>query len=92
MHNNNLKVIRKPEACNLAGLSNTSIFEQTKAGMFPPPISLGARAVGFISHEVQAVIAARSVGKSDSEIKDIVKSLVKQREQSANDLLKHLAA
>lgn len=92
MYNTNLKVIRKPEACNLAGLSNTSLFEQTKAGIFPPPISLGARAVGFIAHEVQAVLAARTVGKSDDEIRQIVKALIKQREQSANDLLKHLAA
>jgi len=92
MHNTNLKVIRKPEACQLAGLSNTSLFEQTKAGIFPPPISLGARAVGFIAHEIQAVLAARSVGKSDNEIRSIVKALIKQRETSANDLLKHLAA
>lgn len=92
MYDTNLKVIRKPEACDRAGLSNTSLFEQTKAGLFPPPISLGSRAVGFISHEIQAVISARSVGKSDDEIRQIVKALIKQREQSANDLLKHLAA
>ncbi|MDO6839485.1 AlpA family phage regulatory protein [Paraglaciecola chathamensis] len=92
MHNTNLRVIRKPEVCNLAGMSNTSLFEQTRAGIFPPPISLGARAVGFFMHEVQAILAARSVGKSDDDIKLIVKALIKQREQSANDLLKHLAA
>jgi prophage regulatory protein len=92
MHYNALKVIRKPEACRLAGLSNTSLYEQTRAGIFPPPISLGARAVGFISHEIQAVLAARSVGKSDDEIRQIVKALIKQRETSANDLLKQLVA
>jgi prophage regulatory protein len=90
MHYINLKVIRKPEACNLAGLSNTSLFEQTRKGIFPPPISLGARAVGFISHEVQTVLAARSIGKSDDEIRLIVKALIKNRETSANELLKHL--
>jgi prophage regulatory protein len=76
MNSANLKILRKPEACNLAGLSNTSLFEQTRAGIFPPPISLGARAVG----------------KSDDEIRQIVKALIKQREQVANDLLASLAA
>ncbi|MEP1384363.1 MAG: AlpA family phage regulatory protein [Paraglaciecola sp.] len=97
MHNTNLydnclRVIRKPEACELAGLSNTSLFEQTKEEIFPPPISIGARAVGFLFHEVQAVLAARSVGKSDDEIRDIVRSLIKQRQDSANALLAKLAA
>tara|TARA_R110001606_G_scaffold399267_1_gene583102 strand:- start:4472 stop:4750 length:279 start_codon:yes stop_codon:yes gene_type:complete len=92
MNRINLKVIRKPQVCDLAGMSNTSLFEQTRAGIFPPPISLGARAVGFFLHEVQAVLVARSVGKSDDDIKLIVKALIKQREQSANDLLKHLTA
>jgi prophage regulatory protein len=90
MIKNNLKVIRKPEACNLAGISNTSLFEQTKSGLFPPPISIGARAVGFIWHEIQTVIAARSIGKSDDEIRLIVKALIKQRETSANALLRRL--
>jgi len=92
MHNTNLRVIRKPEACNLAGLSNTSLFEQTRAGIFPPPISLGARAVGFIFFEIQTVLAARSIGKSDDEIREIVKALIRQRETYANLLLKNLAA
>ena len=92
MHNTNLKVIRKPEACNLAGMSNTSLFEQTRAGIFPPPIPLGARAVGFFLHEIQTILAARSVGKSDDDIRLIVQALIRQRETSANALLKHLAA
>lgn len=92
MYNTNIKVIRKPEACLLAGLSNTSLFEQIKAGIFPPSISLGTRAVGFIFHEIQALLAARSVGKSDDELREIVKALIKQRETSANTLLASLAA
>jgi prophage regulatory protein len=73
MNSTNLKILRKPETCNVAGMSNTSLFEQTRAGIFPPPISLGARAVGFIAHEIQTVLAARTVGKSDDEIRQIVK-------------------
>jgi prophage regulatory protein len=91
MLDSNLKIVRRPETRNIFGISNTSLFEQTKEGLFPPPISIGARAVGFIYHEIQAILAARSVGKSDDEIREIVKALIKQRETSANELLKHLA-
>jgi len=90
MFNPHLKVIRKSEAICLAGLSKTSIYEQSRSGLFPKPISLGARAVGYLEHEVLTLIAARSVGKSDNEIREIVKALILQREISANDLLRHL--
>jgi prophage regulatory protein len=88
MFNTHLKVIRKPEAICLAGLSRTSLYEQSRKGLFPKPISLGERAVGYLEHEVQTVIAARSVGKTDQELREIVKSLMKQREQSIHALLK----
>jgi prophage regulatory protein len=91
MYNTNLKVIRKPEACKLAGISNTNLFEQTRAGTFPAAIPLGPRAVGFLEHEVQAVIAARSIGKSDDELRGIVQNLIKQRKESASALLANLA-
>jgi len=91
MHNTNLKVIRKPEACKFAGISQTSLFNQTRDGLFPPPIPLGARAVGFIEHEVQVVLAARSIGKSENEIRLIVSALIKNRKQSAHELLKNLS-
>jgi prophage regulatory protein len=37
-------------------------------------------------------MSARAAGKSDDEIRQIVKALIKQRETSANDLLKQLVA
>jgi prophage regulatory protein len=92
MHLQTLKVLRKPEIKPLNGLSNTSYFEQIRNGLCVPFFSIGARAVGVFEHEVLAVVAARAAGKNDDEIRAIVKSLVKQREQSANDLLKHLVA
>jgi prophage regulatory protein len=92
MQHQTLKVIRKPEIKALTGLSTTTQFEQIRAGLLPKYINLGARSVGLFEHEALAIVTARSVGKSDDEIRGIVQSLLKQREQSANDLLKHLAA
>tara|TARA_R110000744_G_scaffold12588_3_gene37357 strand:+ start:1079 stop:1357 length:279 start_codon:yes stop_codon:yes gene_type:complete len=92
MQYQSLRIIRKPEIKLLTGLSTTSQFEQIKAGLLPRYINLGARSVGLFEHECQTILAARAAGKSDDDIKLIVKALIKQREQSANDLLKHLAA
>jgi prophage regulatory protein len=87
-----IKIIRKPEVLSITGLSRTTHQTRISEGLMPPPISIGARAVGFIFSEIQTVLAARSIGKSDDEIKDIVKSLLKQRQTSANALLATLAA
>ena len=92
MQYQSLKVVRKPEIKLLTGLSTTSQFEQIRAGLLPSYINLGARSVGLFEHECKAIVTARSIGKSDDDIKLIVKALMRQREQSANDLLKHLAA
>jgi prophage regulatory protein len=86
------KVIRKPEIKHLNGLSNTSYFEQIKKGLVVPFFSIGARAVAVYEDEIITVTTARAAGKSDDEIRKIVKALIKQRETSANDLLKQLVA
>ena len=43
--------------------------------MFPKPVAIGARAVGWPANEVDAVVAARISGKSESEIRALVKTL-----------------
>jgi prophage regulatory protein len=86
------KVIRKSEIKALTGLSNTSYFEQINKGLTVPFFSIGARAVAVFEDEITIVITARAAGKSDDEIRQIVKALIRQRETSANDLLKMLIA
>jgi prophage regulatory protein len=41
------------------GLSRSAIYAAIQAGTFPAPISLGAKAVGWPEHEVEAWIAGR---------------------------------
>ncbi len=42
------------------GLSRTEVYRQIRAGTFPKPVAIGARAVAWRESEVQAWIAARS--------------------------------
>lgn len=85
-------VLRKHEVLKRTGLSNTSIFERTKDGTFPKSISLGGRAVGYLEHEVSAVIAARAAGQDDEQIKALVELMVTKRERLANDYITALTA
>jgi prophage regulatory protein len=44
-------------------------------GLWTKPVSLGARAVGWPSDEVDVLNAARIAGKSDDEIRELVSKL-----------------
>jgi len=74
-----LKIERKPEVLAKLGLSRSTLAQRIKDKLLPPPISLGERAVGFIAHETDAVLAAMVAGYSKEQIKTLVASLVAQR-------------
>jgi len=51
--------LRLPQVIERTGLSRSTIYEKIKSKTFPLPISLGARAVGFISREIDEWIETR---------------------------------
>lgn len=57
-----MKFIRLPEVLGIIGISRSKLYADIKAGMFPPPVSLGARAVGWLDTEVDDWITARVEG------------------------------
>lgn len=73
------QIIRKPEACKMAGFSNSTLYNRYKEGLWPTPISLGARAVGFVNSECEAVLDAMIAGQSSEQIKALVSELIAQR-------------
>ena len=46
-------ILRLPTVKELTGLSRSTIYLRISNGTFPSPISLGGRAVGWVSDEVQ---------------------------------------
>lgn len=52
-------ILRLPQVKNRCGLGRSCIYEKISRGEFPRPISLGARAVGWLESEVDAWLAAR---------------------------------
>lgn len=72
-------ITRRAEVKQRLGIKNTCLYMRVKAGLIPPPISLGGRAVGWLQHELDIVLAAMAAGKSELVIIKLVKSLVEQR-------------
>ena len=76
-------LLRLPAIKTGTGLSRSTIYLRIAQGVFPKPVSLGGRAVGWPASEVAALNAARISGKSDSEIRDLVVKLEVARKTAA---------
>ena len=74
-----LKIERKPEVLQRIGLSRSTLHSKVQNGLWCPPISLGARAVGFLKHETDELIAAHMNGYSLEQLRELVKNLVAER-------------
>lgn len=53
------RIIRRKQVEARVGLSRSTIYDKVKAKEFPAPISLGAKAVGWIESEIDAWLNAR---------------------------------
>lgn len=77
-------ILRRKQVQAATGYSRSTIYLRISQGLFVHPVSLGARAVGFPAAEVAALNAARIAGKSDEEIKVLVKNLEQARTSDAS--------
>jgi prophage regulatory protein len=57
-----LTILRRKQVEVRTGLSRSTIYARVKDGTFPPPISLGAKAVGWLQNEVEEWITDRIRG------------------------------
>ncbi len=51
--------LRRRQVQTRTGLSRSTIYQYIKGGVFPKPVPLGPRAVGWLESEVSEWIAAR---------------------------------
>lgn len=56
---NEARILRLKQAKERTGLSRSTLYALIKEGKFPTPIALGARAVGWLSSDIDAWIEAR---------------------------------
>ena len=75
-----LAILRRKQVQAESGYSRSTIYLRIAQGLWPKPVSLGARAVGWPAGEVSAVNAVRIAGKSDDDICALVASLELKRQ------------
>lgn len=75
-----MQILRLPTVKSKAGhRSDASIYNAIRDGLFTTGVAIGQRAKGWPDYEVDAIIAARVAGKSDDQIRELVKVLHAKR-------------
>jgi prophage regulatory protein len=77
------RIIRFPEVRTLSGLSRSTIYLRIREGLFPRPILIGVRMVGWRESEISAINSAHVRGASDDEIRELVHRLEAARKSAA---------
>lgn len=75
-------ILRMPAVKIESGLSRSTIYLRVSQGLWTKPVSLGYRAVGWPSDEVEALNAARIAGKTDDEIRALVATMEAARKDA----------
>ena len=79
-----MQILRMPAAKAKAGhRSDASIYNAIRDGLWTTGVAIGQRAKGWPDYEVDAIIAARIAGKSDAQIRELVKALHAKRAELA---------
>jgi prophage regulatory protein len=77
------RILRGAAVGDIMSESKSTRHNRVAQGLLTPPISLGPRAVGWPEHEVQAILAARIAGRTESDIKSLVISLMAARKNAS---------
>lgn len=64
-HTNFDTILRLPEVKSRTGLSRSSIYIYIKKGLFPAPMKLGLRSVGWFESEIQNWIMSKRKEESN---------------------------
>lgn len=85
-------ILRRPTVQQLTGKSKSAFYRDLKAGLFTQPVTIAEDKhgdpcmVGWPANEVQAINQARISGKSNAEIKQLVKALMAARQPDSQEL------
>ena len=73
-------ILRLPEVKRVLGYrSDASPYNSIRDGTLTTGVAIGQRAKGWPDYEVQAIATARVAGKTDADIRELVKALHAKR-------------
>lgn len=74
-----ITIMRIKEVIKSSGYARSTIYLRIAQGLWPKPIKIGYRAVGWPSYETEAMNRARIAALSDNEIRQLVIKLEEAR-------------
>jgi prophage regulatory protein len=77
-------ILRLPAVKAESGASRSTIYLRIQQGLWPKPVRLGPRSVGWPASEVAAINNARIAGLLDDQIRALVIKLEAARKIPAN--------
>ncbi|SEK80904.1 helix-turn-helix transcriptional regulator [Nitrosovibrio tenuis] len=77
-------ILRLPAVKAESGASRSTIYLRIQQGLWPKPVRLGPRSVGWPASEVAAINTARIAGMTDQEIRTLVIKLEAARKAAAS--------
>lgn len=78
-----IRMLRLAEVSARLGAGRSAIYARIQDGTLPKPVRIGARISGWPAHEINFVIQAHVAGKRESEIRELVAELHRQRAEVA---------
>lgn len=68
-------IVRRARVERATGYSRSGLYLRISQGLWPKPVRIGARAVGWPAREVAAMNQARIAGWSEDDIRRLVERL-----------------
>lgn len=77
------RILRLQPVLDARGKRRSSHYSDVACGLFTRPVKIGPRAAGWPESEVAALQSARIAGKTDDEIRVLVRRLEADRAKAA---------
>jgi len=87
MQNLQISIKRKSEVLAQLSVGRSTLQNRINEGIFPPPISLGGRSVGWLEHEINEAMAALLLNVTHSEMQSHIKSIIARRKELAQQYI-----
>jgi len=72
-------LLRLKNVLSLRGIGKSKHYTDIQEGLFTPPVKICERTSAWPAHEVAAINTARIAGKTDDQIRKLVKKLITAR-------------
>ncbi len=81
------RILRLPRVLDARGVGRSTHYNDVASGLYTKPVRIGQRSCGWPASEVDALVKARIAGRSNDEIKSLVKRLEAKRAQAADEMV-----